>query len=161
MFINKIIWLFTAILLFSGCDSGRVYEDNIDFQNRIWSAPDIKTFDFHIAQPGLHYNAYINLRNTSEYPHYNIYIRYTLKDSLRNNLKSELININLFDPKTGFPNGKSSAGDIFEHQQIILDMFTFPDSGKYLLSFQQYMRYDSLPEIISVGLRVEKEAFGY
>ena len=153
---NKIIWLFTAILLFSGCDSNRVYEDNIDFQNRIWSASDIKTFDFHIARPGLRYNVYINLRNTSEYPHYNIYIRYTLKDTLQNNLKSELININLFDPKMGIPNGKSSAGDIFEHQQIMLDNFTFPDSGKYILSYQQYMRYDSLPEIISVGLRVEK-----
>ncbi len=153
---NKIIWLFAAVVLLSGCDSGRVYEDNIDLQDRIWSTPDIKTFDFHIAHSGLHYNLYLNLRNTSEYPHYNIYIRYTLKDSLRKDLKSDMININLFDPKTGFPNGKSSAGDIFEHRHLLLEKFTFPDSGKYAMSFQQYMRYDSLPEIISVGLRVEK-----
>lgn len=153
---KRMIWPVLAILIFIACDSNRLSEENIDFPKRVWSAKDIKRFDLSIADTELSYNLFFNVRNTSDYPHYNLYVQFVLENSRGIKLNSELINIELFDPKTGFPYGKSGLGDLFEHQENILENFTFPDSGHYVLSFQQFMRYDSLPEIASVGFRIEK-----
>jgi gliding motility-associated lipoprotein GldH len=65
------------------------------------------------------------------------------------------VNIDLFEPKTGKPLG-SGLGDIFDHRQLLLDDYKFPNSGKYTISFQQYMRVDSLTNIRSMGVRIEK-----
>ena len=149
------LWPILFILLLFGCDSSRLYEQNSDFKNKIWSSGDIKTFDFNIPDASLGYNIYFNVRNTMDYPHYNLYLSYHLKDSLNQILKEDLKSVNLFDPKTGKPEGKSSLGNIFDHRILVLENFKFESPGKKELELQQFMRYDSLPEIVSAGIRVE------
>jgi gliding motility-associated lipoprotein GldH len=144
-----------ALLTLFGCDSKRVYEKNIDFSDKVWASRDIKTFTFDIPDIENGYNIYFNVRNTMDYPHYNLYISYQLKDSLNQIIHEELKNVNLFDPKTGAPFGQSSLGDIFNHQVLLLENFKFKNSGVKTLDLQQYMRYDSLREILSTGVRIE------
>lgn len=148
-------WPILAIFILFGCDQSRLFEENTDFKNRIWLANDIKVIDFVVTDIDNTYNIYFNVRNTINYPHYNLYISYQLKDSLNRILAEDLQNFNLFDPKTGAPNGKSGLGDIFDHQFILLEGYSFEHLGKKILEFNQFMRYDSLPEIVSTGMRIE------
>lgn len=150
--------LVLAVVLFNfliSCDDARVYEENLDVANKIWIADSAKTFQFNIKDADKRYNLYFNLRNTVAYPYENIYVTYTLRDTLDNQLKKELVNFHLFDPKTGEPFG-SGLGDVFDHQLPILNNYKFDHTGPYVFHLQQYMRMDSLPEIISAGLRVEQ-----
>lgn len=141
-------------MLFS-CDPNRVYEDNANLHNGIWRADSAKFFHFRIDNPNLEYNIYFNVRNGIEFPHSNLYIKYILQDSIGHPLEEELKNVQLFQPKSGYPLG-SGTGDLFEHQFNLLKNYHFSSAGKYYLGVEQFMRYDSLPEIYSVGIRIEK-----
>lgn len=148
------VWPLVVLVFFSACDSSRVFEDNRNLEEHFWHKDSLVSFDFAIDNAGLPYNLYLNIRNASAYPFYNLYYQYTLSDSSENTLKSELAEIYLFDPKTGKPYG-DGLGDLFDHQQPILENYRFPSPGTYTLTFQQFMRRDSLPYILSVGTRVE------
>ena len=144
----------TLILLLSSCDKDRVFEHNADQAGAIWLADSIAHFDFVIKDVDDSYNIFFNVRNGLHFPHSNLYIKYFLLDSLGNQIESELRNFELFNAKSGYPLG-NGAGAIFESQFLLLKNYSFLDSGKYFIDLQQYMRYDSLPEIYSVGVRVE------
>jgi gliding motility-associated lipoprotein GldH len=58
------------------------------------------------------------------------------------------------DAKTGKPQG-TGLGDIFNHQFDLLHGFRFPKTGTYNMTLKQYMRQDPLPDIYSIGLRIE------
>lgn len=154
----NIIALFTFLLLPSiilvSCDAERVYEKNIDLENRQWLADSIADFDFHIAQAEDSYDIYFNFRNTISYPYHNLYVNYQVENSKGEVLLEDLYNMDLFDPKTGKPFGKG-LGDIFSHEFKAIPNYQFPDTGTYTLKLQQYMRQDALPEILSVGISVK------
>ena len=149
----SLFFVLIALNLLS-CDSNRLYEENIDIES-YWMADSLAAFNFDIEDKALDYNLFFSVRNGVEFPHSNLYFKYFLKDSLGNTLESELINFQLFNAKSGYPLG-NGIGDIFEHQYEVLTKYQFNHSGQYELSFQQYMRYDSLPEIYSVGFRIKK-----
>jgi gliding motility-associated lipoprotein GldH len=82
-------------------------------------------------------------------------VRYSLKDSSGNVLQTDLVNGQLFESISGKPLGEG-LGDVFDHQFSILEEYTFPGTGNYHIELNQYMRRDTLPEILAVGVRVEK-----
>jgi gliding motility-associated lipoprotein GldH len=70
-------------------------------------------------------------------------------------VKNEMLTENLFDIKTGEPNGRSGLGDVYDHQFGFLTNHTFNKTGKHKVRFEQFMRQDTLLGILAVGLRVE------
>lgn len=144
---------FVVLNLFS-CDSSRLEEDYKDIKS-YWLSDSLVSFSFNIVDQSIDYNIHFSVRNGVEFPHSNLYFKYFLKDSTGAALETELINFQLFHPKSGYPLG-NGVGDLFEHQYELLTKYRFDNTGTYELSFQQYMRYDSLPEIYSVGFRIEK-----
>jgi gliding motility-associated lipoprotein GldH len=132
-----------------------VFEDNVAIDGEFWHQDSLITLLFNIPENNLAYDVFVNVSNESNYPSYNLYFKYSLLDSVGTVLENELVNIDLFEPKTGKPLG-SGLGDIFDHRQLLLDDYKFPNSGKYTISFQQYMRVDSLTNIRSMGVRIEK-----
>ena len=147
----SIILLF--VISFVACDSGRVYEGDYDFDDKTWNLDSIPSFEFSIDNTNPK-NVFINLRNTISYDYQNLYLSYQLNDENGQELKSELINISVFDEKTGKPLG--SGNSIYEQQHKILENYQFPKSGVYVLKIAQYMREVALQEIVSVGARVEE-----
>ncbi len=147
------------ILGLAGCDSQVVYEKNINFQKKRWLISDTPTFRFEIADAQKTYNIYWNIRNTIAYPYRNLYLTYTLEDTLGHTLTTDLHDMLLFEPKTGEPYG-GGLGDIFTHQIIALPRHRFDSAGTYQIRLQQYMRTDTLPEIVSVGIRIEEAGSG-
>lgn len=150
------IFVFLSFLLVvTSCDDSRIYEKNVEISDKTWIADSVVHFSFQITDSRKSYNLYYNLRNSISYPFQNIYVNYTLEDTLGNELATELVNQNLFHPKTGKPFG-DGLGDIFDHQFKLLENYRFNQPGAYRVKLQQFMRRDSLPEIISVGIRVEE-----
>lgn len=144
------------LLLSTGCsDPNRVYERNVDFSNNLWLADSIAEFEFEIVDTQAAYNLYYNVRNSISYPYNNLYVQYTLEDSLGNVMSKALQNMDLFDPVTGKPKG-DGLGDIFDHRILAIPQQRFSKEGWYRFKIQQFMRQDSLPLILSMGLRVER-----
>ena len=140
-----------------GCDTQRVYEGNYDFENKSWHLDTIPSFTFEINDT-YPKDVFINLRNTTSYPYQNAYITFLLEDSVGTEITSELVNFQLFNEKTGAPYGKGNS--IYQHRQLVLDNYPFPYQGSFSLKTIQYMREIDLPEILSVGVRIEKAENG-
>jgi len=147
----------------ASCGGGgdRVYEQYHDFENSYWIVQEKPQFEFTIADAGLTYNVYADVRNSVSYPWTRFFMNYSLRDSTGVELKKNLVQEYLFDAKTGKPFGnekplgKSGIGDIYDHELLLLKDFKFERSGKYKMEFEQLMRMDTLQGILAVGLRIE------
>lgn len=144
-----------AIILLSGCDRRSVYEGKKDFKSGYWVFNDPLRFDFEILDNSVAYNMEVNVRSTAKYSFQNIYLQYYLEDTTGSLLSKELKNLQLFNSVTGVPLG-NGIGGVFDLSKPILEDYKFEHAGKYSLQIEQFMRQDSLPEILSVGVRVEK-----
>jgi len=143
------------ILSFTGCGNNRVFEGKKDFEDRYWPKQEQVHFDFVVSDKDLEYNLFYTLRYTNTYPYQNIYLQYYLEDSTGRVISKELNNILLFNAVTGIPTG-DGLGDIITIQKKFLDHYKFPKKGLYNLNIEQFMRLDTLPEILTVGLQLEK-----
>lgn len=143
------------VLIVIACDSNRIYEDYKDFKDRSWKINEPTTFDFQITDASKKYNLLMEIRNSLDYPYSRLFVNYNLKGSDSLSLSKEMIAVNLFDQKTGKPLGSSGIGDIYDHQFSVLKNYSFKKSGAYRMSFQQFMRQDTIPGILAVGFRLE------
>src|SRR5579872_4999625 len=98
-------------LVLAGCDSRRVFEDNVEFQNRSWRISEPAQFEFRIADRTKKYNLFLNIRNSLDYPFARIFVNYELMQQ-DSTLNKKMISEYLFDQKTGKPFGTSGIGDI-------------------------------------------------
>jgi gliding motility-associated lipoprotein GldH len=154
-----LLLIITAIF-FTGCDDDRVFEQITDLESREWLVADKPAFEFVINNSGAQYNLYCNIRNSVSYPYSRFFFTYYLEDSTGAEIKKELVTKFLFDEKTGKPFGKSGIGDLYDHRIVLLKNHQFPYKGKFRVKFEQFMRMDTLPGIIAVGLRVERARLG-
>lgn len=153
---RSVFFLMGCLLAVTACDTNRVFERNKEFEDRIWNIDSIPSFQFEIEERQEKYDITLNIRNTLTYPFQNIYITYFLEDTTGRVLKKDLVNYQLFDGKTGEPLGEGGLGDVYDHRFLLLDNYSFPGAGTYSVRLEQFMRRDSLPEIISVGIRVNQ-----
>jgi len=149
---------FTGVIALAlvSCDSNRVYEDNVEFEDRAWKLGAPVQLEFSIQDTSIRYNLYLDVRNTIDYPYARLFVNYSLNDEAGKELSKQLLSEYLFDQKTGEPFGSSGLGDIYDHQFIISKNRSFSKPGKYKAKFEQFMRQESLSGILAVGLRVEK-----
>ena len=137
------------------CIDEPVYQNQIDLNKGEWNYEKNLQFEFQIEDTSETYNLIYLIRNGLDYPYYNLYLRYTLKDSVGNNIDQRLQELILMDKKTGKPLGRG-FGDKYDHQFVSLRNYKFENLGKYYLYIDHYMRKENLPEIYSVGLKVIK-----
>ncbi len=151
---NKIQFGLLALILafLSSCDSGRVYEADHDFDEQLWNMDTIPSFEFRIEDTAPK-EILLKMRNSLDFPFRNCYLTYHLEDSAGNTLQTALVNIELFDEKTGKPFGKGNS--VFQHAQTILSDYQFPGPATYKFHLVQYMRKRNLEGTYSVGIRVE------
>ncbi|MEQ8811686.1 MAG: gliding motility lipoprotein GldH [Imperialibacter sp.] len=143
------------IFLLSSCSDSRIYDEYHDFTENVWHMDSTEKFTFTVDTTADQFRLSYLVRNTADYSYYNLYLKFTLEDSLHQVIESQMQEVILFDPKTGKPYG-SGLGDLFSHEFPAIDNFTFPYKGKFTFSVQQYMRVESLAGIQSLGLKVER-----
>jgi gliding motility-associated lipoprotein GldH len=140
----------------AACDSARVYEEIVDFDQRQWLASDIPAFEFDIIDTRTRYNIYADFRNAVSYPYARLFYTFELKDSTGLSIQKELKSEFLFDAKTGKPFGKSGIGDLYDHRFPLLTNHQFTSAGQYQITLEQFMRMDTLQGVLAVGIRVER-----
>lgn len=147
------IFLLALIAMLSSCDSKRVFEKNTDFEKMEWTYENPAAFDFSIKDNAPK-NLLVNVRHTFHFEWRNIWMKMAI--TFPNDSVYEMpLNIQLSQP-----NGKwfgKCTGDIcfFQYTLPEYENYTFQDTGKYTIVITQDMRQNPLPEIMSIGLRVE------
>lgn len=136
------------------CTEERYFEDNSDFEDRVWNMEESAEFSFEIDSVELPYQIKLNVRNTMDYPYRNLYIKYRLKDSTYL-MEDKLLNLKLFEAKTGKPFGDRQS-EIYSHQLTLQDSVYFHAKGNYKIELNQYMREKELEGMVSVGIRIEQ-----
>ncbi len=141
------------ISILSGCESKIVFEGKKDFPERYWVFNNPAIFQFEIDEAERPYDLSVNIRNAATYKFQNIYLQYYLEDSTGRLLSKDLKNVQLFNPVKGIPIG-TGLGNIYDLDRTFLEGFRFPGPGLYTFRVDQFMRQDSLADVLSVGLRV-------
>jgi gliding motility-associated lipoprotein GldH len=145
-----------SLLWLAGCsDPNTVYKQYTDIESGTWFAKNEPAFAFDIQDAAVPYNLYYNVRNAVSYPYYNLYLTRYLKDPAGRTIDSRLDELLLMDAKTGKPLG-DGLGDLFDHQVLMKRNYRFPKPGRYTITLRQYMRQDPLPDVLSVGVTVER-----
>lgn len=149
--------LFVIATLFLGSCTGPsvVTEQVIDLPSGGWKSDSSIAFDFVIEDKSKKYDFLYILRTEQRYPFCNLFLRYTLTDSLGSIIETRLDEMMVSDPKTGELKG-SGFGDVREHLFLFLQNKSLPYAGGYTLELKQYMRVDSLPYLISAGIKVQE-----
>ncbi|PUZ26673.1 gliding motility-associated lipoprotein GldH [Chitinophaga costaii] len=131
------------------------YEKNVDVPHHQWST-DFKP-EFQVTlQPQdtvYLYNLYVNVRHKDAYPYSNIWVIITTQFPGAQPI-AQRVELPLED-ETGKWLG-SGVDDIYEHRIPIQRGAILNRAGTYKISFEQNMRQNPLPDILNVGLRVEK-----
>lgn len=153
---NRLFFIAACLLTLAACDPVRVYETNQDFDRALWRASDTAIFQFSVPDTSVRYNVILNVRNSIDYNTSRLFLGYCLSDSTNSFSRRRLLEYNLFERKSGKPFGTSGLGNIYTHQFILEQNIVFPGSGIYDVKLNQMMRVDTLEEILSVGVRVEK-----
>ncbi|WPR75815.1 gliding motility lipoprotein GldH [Algoriphagus sp. NG3] len=137
------------ILVFQACSDGRVYEDFHNMPNHSWSVADSLVFELEDVQlintPNL-----IAVKFNEDYAFSNCYLRIISKDSSGVILDNKLVNIKLFDQKSGEPLGKGFGNSYTRYDTL---PFFFPQNTKSV-TLLQYMRQDRLPGVEAVGIKI-------
>jgi gliding motility-associated lipoprotein GldH len=142
-------------LFLSGCDENVVYKAHEDIDDGLWYIKNKPVFKVEITDTTQAYNIYYLLRNTLQYPYYNLYLTRNFTGPDQKVISNTLEEVYLSNETTGKPYGHG-LGDLFDHKIPFLKNYHFPRSGTYTFTLAQSMRQNPLPFVMSVGISVEK-----
>ncbi len=156
---KKTAWILPILFSFvfmGGCIPSPYYQKDFAIKGNAWSQEQVLHFPFHIEDTASRYHIYFLTRHTEAYPYSNIWLWvYTMEPDSQ--LLKTRIEVPLADP-AGRWLGRG-MGEIWEHRMPITrndQPMKFLKPGRYEIRFEQNMRLDPLPEILQVGLRIEK-----
>ncbi len=140
------------LLLVTACTTIDVFEKQHAFQTQKWSAKDEPTFSFQIKDTNSLYNIFFVMRHTDAYGFQNIWMNVDMTQPNGKQIKQQ-VNVQIANAKNWLGTGMD---DIFDLRKQLIDRPLRLQAGKYTVKLQNIMREDPLPEVLSVGIRVEK-----
>jgi gliding motility-associated lipoprotein GldH len=146
----KLLALSLLVLAWS-CSGDRVYEEFYTFQTGSWSEKDSVRFDLNELKERSGQKL-IAVKFNENYPFSNCYIRVISKDSTGKTLNNRLINVPIFDSKSGKPTGTGFGSTFTRYDTLPISIADQAVS----VTFIQYMRQEELPGIEAVGLKILK-----
>jgi gliding motility-associated lipoprotein GldH len=155
MFRSLVIILFSCLLLGS-CVPSPYYQRQEAVPQNAWAYDFKPDFKFDITDTTALYNLYFLINHTEAYPYSNIWLMVYTKEPGDTAFKRSRIEIPLAES-----NGKwmgRGMGELWQQQMRISPAdhpFIFK-KGTYEIRIEQNMRVNPLPEVLHVGLRVEK-----
>ena len=144
-----------CLSLLVSCGDSAVLDTQVDMADGVWHVDSLASFQFEIEDTTTNYWLDYNVRYAVDYPYYNLYVKYYLEDSVGTILSSDLQEIILFDKKTGTPQGEG-LGDLFDKQMRIFEDQKFAYQGPYSFKVKQFMRMETLPGILSFGIKIQE-----
>ncbi len=151
--IRGISLIFLIAILMTACNENVVYESNQRIPGNEWNRSDIHRFEVEIDDTVNAHNLLINVRNTGEYPRSNLFL-FVSASSPSGAYTRDTLEFILAEP-SGKWLGKG-FGSVWQNRFYYRRNVRFPERGIYLFEFEQAMRFDDLPGILDIGLRIEK-----
>ena len=145
---------FVLLLAFlTACDRTVVFEKNIVIPDNKWEIKNSVALDVEIKDTTSLNNIYINIRNAGGYPYSNLYL--FMNTTTPNGEESrDTVELTLADTQGRWLG--DGSGDIWDNRILLKRNFRFPHKGTYHFELQQAMRINPLPQIMDVGMRIEK-----
>ncbi len=156
-----IILLAVHCTLYTACLEAPVFQAQQSIPKNAWAYAFKPAFQFDITDTAARYNAYFLIRHTDVYPFSNIWVWAETQEPGDSAFKRSRIEVPLADRRGAWlargDNGVST-GAIWEHRAPLTPNgpLRFTKTGRYTIRFEQAMRTSPLPEVLQVGLRVEK-----
>ncbi len=150
---NKYSVLILVAFVFSSCDPNVLFEENVKLPENRWEQKNniiLKTEILDTVNP---HNIYINVRNAGGYQFSNLYVFFTTQTP-SGKTERDTVDLKLADPS-----GKwigDGLGDIWDSRHAFKHNFLFPEKGIYTFTLEQAMRIDPLPQLMDVGIRIER-----
>ena len=145
---NRFACFCLLCLWVTSCSSDRLFESYQGMEDLNWHMEDTVKFELP-TELGKHKNL-IGIKYTEEYPFRNLYLRYMLRDSTGKITQNILLDIPLFDSKTGSPLGKGFGSTFTKYDTVPVDV----PAAYAKVEMLQYMRVEKLQGIEAVGLKV-------
>jgi gliding motility-associated lipoprotein GldH len=145
--------------LLGSCMTSPYYQKHYSIPDNEWDYDYKPVFRFEVKDTGVYYTMYFIIRHTEAYPYSNLWLRVNTQQPGDSVAATTRIEIPLATP-AGQWLGRG-MGSIWEQRMAITDIQDAQVLGKpgiYEFSLEQDMRVNPLPEVLQVGLRVEKGA---
>ena len=149
----KIHCLIFIILFFTSCDSNVVFEENIKFPENRWEQKNNIVFTTEIKDTLTPQNIYINVRNAGGYQFSNLFVFFTTQTP-SGKRERDTVELTLANPSGKWMG--DGLGDIWDNRLLFKSNFLFPEKGIYTFTFEQAMRVDPLPQLMDIGIRIER-----
>ncbi len=144
----------TIGLLAASCKQLDVYELNRPIPHYKWQHNFPVKGEFKISDTTDAFNIYLVLRHTDAYKYNNIWLNVGLQ-APGDTMFFQHVNLALASDAAGWEG--SGMNDIWEVRKLLNGQpRRFKKTGEYKFSITQIMRDNPLPDIMSVGLRVQK-----
>jgi len=148
--------LITAL---SSCEPINVYEKSVPIPNQEWSSSFKPSFRFSITDTTALYDVELVLRHTNAYETNNIWLNISLKTPT-DSFPPFRVEKTLASNTDGWLG--TGMDDIFEQRlslndELARESISFRTPGEYSFTLEQIMREDPLPNVLNVGIRVEKK----
>ncbi len=142
----------------SSCLPSPHYQDQRTVSPSGWQSKEGKTFSFDVSDTAARYHTYFIIRHTEAYPNSNIWLHIDSRGPGDSAPARTRVEVPLTTP-AGQWLGRGT-GAIYEHRMPLSrndNPVRFPRPGRYTVRISHAMRTDPLPEVLQVGLRVEKK----
>ncbi len=143
-----------AFIMIASCTNHVVYHHSKQVNAETWHMEDTLRFDVQIDDTLSLHELYLDVRNTTDYSYSNLFLFMDIEFPggrvLRDTLECILAE------RDGSWTGKG-FGHIKSNRFLFRDDVWFPDTGVYTFKVYQGMRYEKLPGISDIGIRIERK----
>lgn len=153
---RKLIFVLMATWLLGACMPSPFYQANEPIPHNAWEYNYKPTFTFDITDTTAVYRTSFIIRHTQAYPYNNIWMWMRVKTPGDSVAKKFRVNVVLSEP-SGKWLGRG-MGEIYEQHMTVAmpDSVNYNKPGTYSIQLEQNMRINPLPDVLHVGVRVEK-----
>ena len=118
-----------------------------------WDKDAPLTFLVDIKDTSQAYNVFVNVRNAGGYRFSNLYL-FVNTIFPGGQIQRDTLECTLASPEGRWLG--DGLGDIWDNRALFRERMRFPQSGRYTFEIEQAMRQNPLPQIMDVGLRIER-----
>lgn len=149
-----VVFIIITSTFLTACTRLDVFEKNMVIPKNQWPYSLQPAFDFIIKDTTASYNVYIVLRHTDAYRYNNIWLDVGTQ-SPGDSTRYQKFELQLGTDAKGWEG--TGMDDIWELRKLITNgPVKFNKAGNYHFSVAQIMRENPLPNIMNIGIRVEK-----
>lgn len=167
------LFLLTLSISWASCIPSPYYQKTYDIANNKWDYKNNFLFEINITDTSHYYNSFLIIRHTNNYPFSNLWLSVWVKGPKDSLFKKVQLDFPLATPQGQWLG--HGMGTLYEQRRMIVlnhketpitDELTavsvesvddlFRQKGVYQIRIGQNMRQNIIPDILNIGLRVEK-----